>query len=242
MRSPLRRRSRRSHHRHRRRRPSLAYRPRKGLELRDGKTRVRSFFAVETNASYGHCGGDGCPPDDISGLHVRRARAAFDVRLPHDLGIDFAIQVKNEIIVLKNAYLAWRPEHRLHLFAGFMKPPGGLERDTSTWIKPFPERSVVANFKRDRIIGVRAYSWNDAHTFRLRAALGRSPVGAFDAQEPEDQVPPPAGAELEDLAKAVGNFEAFGTAAFVPSDRFERGGGGVARRGSGTRTRGRRAV
>ena len=57
---------------------SIGYRPGKGLVLSAPPVSLRTFFAIESVASYGHCGGgDGCPPDDIAGWHVRRARAAF---------------------------------------------------------------------------------------------------------------------------------------------------------------------
>ena len=136
----------------------IDYEPRRGITIRSGKTRVRLFLGIETVLLYGHCSGASCEATDLASFHVRRARLALEAKLKHHLSIDFAIKVKNEILVLKKATLSWKHDH-LTLTSGFLKPPGGLERDSSTWVKPFPERSVVANFKQDRVIGVMASRW-----------------------------------------------------------------------------------
>jgi hypothetical protein len=107
--------------------------------------------------------------------------------------------------------------------AGFLKPPGGMERDASTWVKPFPERSVVANFHQDRIIGLMGSTWVANRKLRLQAAAGHAPAGNFDAFEPEDVVAPPPGIEPEDLTTDPANWQIFATAAYAPSDNFEIG-------------------
>lgn len=206
----------------------LEYKPREGITVRAGKARLKFFVAAETVFEYGHCQplGDApataCPVTDTLSIHVRRARFAVAANLPHHLSLDFAVQVKNEILVLKNAHLGWKHDgYRLR--AGFFKPPGGLERDASTWVKPFPERSVVANFKQDRIIGLGISKWVNDHTLRLQGAAGHAPVGNFDAFEPEDVVLPPPGIEEEDLTTDPANWMLFASAVYAPSDNFELG-------------------
>lgn len=200
----------------------VSYEPRRGLTIRAGKTRLRFFMGIETVFQWGHCGGDACEASDATTFHVRRARFAMEAKLKHHLKIDFAIQVKNEVIVLKKATLSWKHDD-LTLTAGFLKPPGGIERDASTWIKPFPERSVVANFKQDRVLGVMATRWFSNHTIRLQGAVGRPPTGNFDAFEPEDVVAPPPTIEPEDLTTDPANWDLFATVAYAPSDNFEVG-------------------
>ncbi|HWU91507.1 MAG TPA: hypothetical protein VN253_29770, partial [Kofleriaceae bacterium] len=200
----------------------IEYEPRRGITIRSGKTRVRLFLGVETVLLYGHCSGPMCESSDLATMHVRRARLALEAKLKHHLSIDFALQVKNEILVLKKASFSWKHDH-LTLTAGFLKPPGGIERDASTWIKPFPERSVVANFKQDRVTGLMASRWVADHKVRLQGAAGRPPAGNFDAFEPEDVVLPPASVEPEDLTHDPANWDLFATAAYVPSDSFELG-------------------
>lgn len=201
----------------------ISYHPRRGITIRSGKTHINVFMGIETVALYGHCSPEGtCEATDLLTLHVRRARLAFEAKLRHHLRIDIAFQVKNEIIVLKKADFKWKHDN-LTLTAGFLKPPGGMERDASTWVKPFPERSVVANFKQDRIIGLMASEWTNHHTLRLQAAAGHPPTGNFDAFEPEDAVVPPASVEPEDLATDPGNWDLFATAAYAPSPDFELG-------------------
>jgi hypothetical protein len=201
----------------------INYKPRTGISVRAGKAKLNFFLGAESVMQWGHCTGDACAVADALSLHVRRARFGVDADLPHHLRLDFAVQVKNEILVLKNAYLGWK-DGGLTLRAGFFKPPGGLERDTSTWVKPLPERSVVANFKQDRIIGVGASQWLASHTVRVAGAAGHPPVGNFDAFEPEDVVVPPPGIEEEDLTTDPGNWDLFATAAFAPtSGTFEVG-------------------
>jgi hypothetical protein len=203
---------------------SLQYKPREGITVRAGKARIRFFLGIETVLLYGHCAADAgvCESTDFVTTHVRRARFETEARVPHHLSIEFALQVKNEILVLKKASLAYK-RHGFTLRAGFLKPPGGMERDSSTWVKPFPERSVVANFKQDRILGVETSYWVANHTVRLQGAVGRPPAGNFDAFEPEDVVLPPPGVEPEDLTQDPGNWDLFATGAYVPSDNFEVG-------------------
>lgn len=201
---------------------SIRYRPRRGIQIRAGKARLNFFMGAETVAQYGKCIGDACEVTDALSLHVRRARFAVEGNLPHHLSLDFAIQVKNEALVLKNAYLAWK-DNGYKLKAGYFKPPGGIERDSSTWVKPFPERSVVANFKQDRIIGLGISKWTAGHTVRLAAAAGHPPTGNFDAFEPEDVTLPPPGIEEEDLTTDPGNWDLFATVVYAPSDSFELG-------------------
>jgi hypothetical protein len=198
----------------------VTYEPRRGVTIRSGKTRLRFFLGTEVVMQEGHCVGDACETADALSIHVRRARFSMEAKLKHHLYIDFGIQVKNEIIVLKNANFAWK-RHGLTLKAGFLKPPGGIERDASTWVKPFPERSVVANFKQDRIIGFMASKWLADKTVRIQGAAGHPPSGNFDAFEPEDVVAPPPGIEPEDLTTDPGNWDLFATGAYAPSDNFE---------------------
>jgi hypothetical protein len=185
------------------------------------------FLGTETVLLYGHCSGDACEATDLMTVHVRRARLALEAKLKHHLAIDFALQVKNEVIVLKNANISWKDRGTM-VRAGFLKPPGGLERDSSTWVKPFPERSVVANFKQDRVIGAMGSTWLSDHKVRVQGAVGRPPAGNFDAFEPEDVVTVPPGVEAEDLTTDPANWDLFATSNYVPSDDFEIGINGTA--------------
>ena len=198
----------------------VSYKPRKGISVNVGKTKLRFFTGVESVLKENHCSGDACAPADGITWHVRRARFSIAAKLKHHLSIDFGIQVKNEIIVLKNANFSWKHDG-LTLKTGFLKPPGGMERDSSTWVKPFPERSVVANFKQDRIVGLMATEWTADKTLRFQQAAGHPPVGNFDAFEPEDVVAPPPGIEPEDLTTDPGNWDLFATGTYTPSPNFE---------------------
>ncbi len=198
----------------------ITYKPGTGLTMQADKTKLTVFLGIETVMLEGHCIGSSCAASDGLTLHVRRARFSVEAKLPNHLRIDFGLQIKNEILVLKNANLAWKSGD-LTVKAGFLKPPGGLERDSSTWLKPFPERSVVANFKQDRIIGLMATRWFADRSFRVQGAAGHPPTGNFDAFEPEDVVKPPKGVEAEDLTKDPGNWDLFLTGTYEPSENFE---------------------
>jgi hypothetical protein len=151
----------------------ILYEPGKGLSIRSGKVRLRMFFAVESVLKYGHCDGDNCAPTDSVDWHVRRARIGFSLKLPHKLHLDVGFQIKNEDLVLQAAYFSWRTDD-VDIASGYFKPPGGLERDASTWIKPFPERSVLSNLKeQDGPAELHCYSPAKMHATRPGAARPR---------------------------------------------------------------------
>jgi hypothetical protein len=124
--------------------------------------------------------------------------------------------------------LTWQHKGDAHykLWFGLIKPPGGLERDGSTFDKPFPERSVVANLTHDRELGLKLTGKADRLIYGLSVARPRP--GGQDAADPEDVKPPPAGVEPEDLTLDPGIWNVSSRAAFVASDTLSLGvAGGV---------------
>jgi hypothetical protein len=216
------------HKKHKKKKGELSgkYIPRKGLELAVDKMKLRLRFAMQPvfRSSYSWCPDGGAPcsaPDATAAWNVRRARAGYDVRLPHHTRLDFELQIKNQVLFIKNAYAETRLGDRVELSAGLIKPPGGLERDASTFDKPFPERSAVANLTHDRELGVKlAGSFDEDEKVQFGVSLAKNRPGNADA---EDVSAPPIGIDPDDLTvdPAAWNFQT--RVAYVPTDAFEIG-------------------
>ena len=159
-------------------------------------------------------------PDWTTDLISRRARLGFDATLQKHLGMRFEISVKNMHFEIHNMFAWWKPRKRLELQFGFIKPPGGLERDTFSVDQPFIERSVVTFLNKDHEVGVKiAGSFDDKH-WRWAAAVSRDPP-PLPGGDPEDSPVIPTGVESEDISRAISKWNTSARFAATPSDRFE---------------------
>ncbi len=201
--------------------------------IKDGKTELLFKFIVQTVMRFSHtiCPDDFtvCRPSSAE-IHIRRARMGFEFKLPNHLGLDVELQIKNEVLVIKNATFTYshKGDHPWRLAGGFIKPPGGLERDGSTFDKPFPERSVVANFTHDRELGLRL-TGKLGGGWRYGVSVGRPRQGGQDAADPKDVKPPPAGIEVDDLTLDPGIWNISTRIAWAERDDFSIGAAGGVR-------------
>src|SRR6185295_4433981 len=96
-------------------------------------------------------------PDDQVDWFIRRGRFGFDVSNSETgLGFRFEQSVKNMHSEIHNMFGYWKlPGRKLELQVGFIKAPGGLERDTFSFEEEFIERSVITYYNRDHEVGVK---------------------------------------------------------------------------------------
>jgi hypothetical protein len=212
------------HVRHRDR-PGVQYRSGRGLYLNADSASLRVRAAVQpmlrfaTNSNL---------PDAQAQWILRRARFDLEARLPDALTLRFAIQAKNMHLGLSNLYGAWAPNEATELAVGYLKPPGGLERDAASFDEPFIERSVVAFLTYDKEVGARVrHTLGDGRS-EVAFAVTRPAAFGTDGGDPEDAPSTtgtglPAGVDPEDLLNGAGNFDFNGRYVFAPSDRFATG-------------------
>jgi len=156
-------------------------------------------------------------------LIIRRARLGFKAALSHGIGFKWEIQIKNMHFGLSNLYGIWNADDNHEIQFGFLKPPGGLERDAFSFDEPFIERSIVAFLTLDHEMGGKAVGWEADHTILWQASITRNAPPAVDGGDPEDAPRAPPGGELEDLTRPAGNWNAAAEMAYAPSDTFEVG-------------------
>ncbi len=152
-------------------------------------------------------------------LLIRRARLGFKADLAHNIGFKWEIQIKNMHFGLSNLYGSWKPDHDHEIQFGFLKPPGGLERDAYSFDEPFIERSVVAGLTLDHEMGGKVTGQESHGTFLWQASITRNAPPAVDGGDPEDAPKAPPGGDLADLTRPVGNWNVAAEGTFVPSDR-----------------------
>lgn len=194
-----------------------------------GKNELSIRATVQPMLRYGQLFADrpaGVSPDATDAtvdMIIRRARLGFKGDLAHGIGFKWELQIKNMHMGLSNMYGIWKPDHEHQIQFGFLKPPGGLERDAYSFDEPFIERSVVAGLTLDHEMGGKAVGWEAEHTWMWQASITRNAPPAVDGGDPEDAPKAPPGGELEDLTRPGGNWNAAAEAAFAPSDTFEVG-------------------
>ncbi len=159
-------------------------------------------------------------PDWTTDLIIRRARLGFDATVQKHLGIRFEISVKNMRFEIHNMYAWWKPRKHLQLQFGFIKAPGGLERDTFSFDQPFIERSVVTFLNRDHEVGVKAEGSFDDKKWRWAAAITRDPP-PLPGGDPEDTPVIPTGVESEDITRPISKWATEGRFIASPCDQFE---------------------
>ncbi len=197
----------------------INYKPGRYIEFRASKqTRVRLRLTVQPLARYTNVS---TLPDAQIDTLIRRARFGFHVKLSETTGLKWELQVKNMHLGLSNLYGEWAPGKRLQLVAGFIKAPGGLERDTYSFDEPFIERSVLAFFTYDHEMGVKLSGWTPHHEQFWAAALTRNAPFGVDGGDPEDKPLYPANVEPDDITRSSSKFNSAGRVGIAPSDAIE---------------------
>src|SRR5678815_2850547 len=134
----------------------VKYKPGRWVSVRIGHgSKLRFRMMLEPLLRYSHVvPPEGAPgADDTTDLIIRRGRLGLDLDGDHGLGLRFEMSVKNMHSEIHNMFGYWRPTPLLELQVGFIKAPGGLERDTFSFDQPFIERSVITFFNRDHEVG-----------------------------------------------------------------------------------------
>jgi len=185
------------------------------------KTHLKFRLILEPMFRYSHrIPPNGVLTDDSVDMFIRRGRAGFQVDAPNDLGFRFEISVKNMHFEIHNMFAYWKPRWNMELQFGFIKAPGGLERDTFSFDEEFIERSVITFYNRDHEVGAKLEGTNCDKTLRYAAAITRDPP-PLPGGDPEDTPQVPTGVEEEDIARAASKWAAEGRVAYVPSKAFE---------------------
>jgi len=180
------------------------------------KLRLRMRILLQPMLRFGHVS---TIPDWTTDLIIRRARLGYDATLQKGLGMRFEISVKNMHFEIHNMYGWWKIKKHLELQFGFIKAPGGLERDTFSFDQPFIERSVVTFLNKDHEVGVKLEGRFD-HAWRWAAAVMRDPP-PLPGGDPEDSPIIPTGVESEDITRAISKWNAAGRFGYAPCDGFE---------------------
>lgn len=105
--------------------------------------------------------------DRANNAHLRRARLGFRGKLGEDLGYRMEMDFAGEQANIRDAYLSYNVLDTAELFLGNMKPPMGLEQNTSSNDIAFAERSAVTNaFTRGHVLGVAAAGGGENWSFK----------------------------------------------------------------------------
>jgi hypothetical protein len=162
-------------------------------------------------------------PDDNVDLIIRRARFGLAAKLPEHLRLKFEIQIKNMHFGLSNLYGSWSPNKDTEIYFGFIKAPGGLERDSYSFDEPFIERSVVAFLTYDHEMGAKVDGYFPGRRFAYAASITRNAPPAVDGGDPEDKPVYPQGVEADDITRAASKWNAAARLQAIPNDEFEAG-------------------
>ncbi|MCX5743761.1 MAG: hypothetical protein NT062_14810 [Proteobacteria bacterium] len=160
-------------------------------------------------------------PDLTVNSEIRRARLGFDARLARHVRLKWEIQIKNMHFGLSNLYGTYAPSKSVEIYAGLIKAPGGLERDSYSFNEPFIERSVVAGFTYDHEVGVKVVGKIPETSLFYAGSLTRTAPFGVDGGDPEDKPVYPANVEPDDISLSSSKWNTnfrFGTA---PSRHFE---------------------
>jgi hypothetical protein len=199
-------------------RKQVSYKPGHWMVFHGGAgTKLRVRLILEPMFRYGHAS---TQADDTVDMIIRRGRVGFDAKLPHDTGMRVEISIKNMHFEIHNMYLSWKPQPCMDLQFGFIKAPGGLERDTFSFDQPFIERSTMTFLNFDHEVGVKLAQ--DLETWRWAAAIARDPP-PLAGGDPEDSPQIPSGVESEDIYREAAKWNSSGRVVATPSDAFEAG-------------------
>jgi hypothetical protein len=194
--------------------------PGKGLEFisAKGTSKVRLLLTVQPMLRFAY---DSKLPDVGFNLELRRARFGFEAKLDHNVGLKWELQIKNNKLGLSNLYGTYRFNDHLKLKAGFIKAPGGLERDTYSFNEPFIERSVVAFTTYDHEMGARIDGHLETATLFYAFSVTRNAPVGIDGGDPEDRAVVPPGIKADDIAFAPSHWNTSGRIGTAPSHEFE---------------------
>jgi hypothetical protein len=184
------------------------------------KVKLRMRLYLEPMMRFGTVDNAAGSADWTTDMIIRRGRIGWDATLEKDLGLRFEIDVKNMHYEVHNMYGWWKPKKHLEMQFGFIKAPGGLERDTFSFDQPFIERSVVTFLNYDHEVGVKAEGTSDDKKWRWAAAIMRNPP-PLPGGDPEDTPQIPMGVESEDITRAASKWNAAARFIASPSDAFE---------------------
>lgn len=159
-------------------------------------------------------------PDDTVDMIIRRGRFGMQVDSHKRTGLRFEMSVKNMHAEIHNMYGFWKPSDGLELQVGFIKAPGGLERDTAQLDHEFIERSIVTYYNRDHEVGAKLAGRFADDVGRWAAAITRDPP-PLPGGDPEDTPFIPAGVEAEDLTRPASKWAAEGRLGVVPDDGLQ---------------------
>lgn len=188
------------------------------LELHGPKPlKLRTRLLLQPMARFGQASN---VPDFTMDMVIRRARLGFDATIQKHIGMRFEISVKNMHYEIHNMYGWWKPKKHLELQFGFIKAPGGLEREAFSFDLPFIERSVVTFLNYDHEVGAKLEGSSDDKHWRWAASVTRLPP-ALGGGDPEDSPVIPMNVEAEDLTRPISKWNAAGRVIASPSDRFE---------------------
>ncbi|MCE9578503.1 MAG: OprO/OprP family phosphate-selective porin [Deltaproteobacteria bacterium] len=197
----------------------ITYKPGRYVQLRstDG-SKLRLRLVVQPMMRFTNVS---TLPDVTANMIIRRARLGFDARLPHATRVKFELQIKNMHFGLSNLYGTWKPSKQTEIYAGFIKAPGGLERDTYSFDEPFIERSVLAYFTYDHEMGVKVEQENADATRFWAASVTRTAPPAVDGGDPEDAPVYPPGIDPDDISQSSSKWNLAARAGIAPSRDFE---------------------
>jgi hypothetical protein len=181
------------------------------------KILLRTRLILQPMARFGEASN---VPDFTMDMIIRRARLGFDAKLQKHVGLRFEISVKNMHYEIHNMFGWWKPTKHLELQFGFIKAPGGLEREAFSFDLPFIERSVVTFLNYDHEMGAKLEGESDDEHWRWYAAITRLPP-ALPGGDPEDSPVIPMNVEAEDLTRPISKWNAAGRVVATPSDAFE---------------------
>lgn len=196
----------------------IRYRPGRWISFRaTERTQLRLRLMLQPMARYGHAS---TQSDDSVDMIIRRGRLGMQADLPHDLGLRFEISVKNMHYEIHNMFGRWQASPDLAVEAGFIKAPGGLERDTFSFDQPFIERSVVTFLNYDHEMGVKVAGRFGGALYHWAASITRNPP-QLTGGDPEDSPQMPTGVESEDITRAASKWNAAARFGIVPGRDFE---------------------
>jgi hypothetical protein len=184
----------------------------------DDKSRYRLRIVVQPMFRYTHVS---TLPDDAVDLIIRRARFGIDARLPGHTRLKFELQIKNMHFGLSNMYGTWKPNPHTEIYAGFIKAPGGLERDTYSFDEPFIERSFVAFFTYDHEMGMKVEGDLPNTPIFYALSLTRNAPPAVDGGDPEDMPVYPPGVEVDDITRSPSKWNTNGRVGVASEQLFE---------------------
>lgn len=181
------------------------------------KTKLRLRLVLQPMARLGQASN---VPDYTMDMIIRRARLGFDATIQKGVGLRFEIDVKNMHYEIHNMFGSWKPKKNLELQFGFIKAPGGIERDNYSFDLAFIERSVVTYLNKDHEVGLKLEgSWCEKR-WRWAASVMRDPP-VQGGGDPEDSPVIPMNVEKEDLTRPISKWNAAGRVIAAPSDAFE---------------------